>query len=65
MKNNEKNKKVYCGDCKHYQDRGHFSDCYYVVNIIDTPVSQIPIYAECEKHNKNNNCKYYKSRKWF
>ena len=62
-------KKVYCDDCKYQDYSGHRGKvfipgeeiCLHPKNtkLIDMPCSQKKCHAQCEKVNKNNDCKFF------
>lgn len=69
--------KVYCKNCQFFYRDFINAFCEKILNVNkvkahDTPVEYIKerfidefIYKDYRKYNKNNNCKYYKQKKWW
>lgn len=65
----QKNKdKVYCIDCVYVDgsEYGYDSNwCHKVLRHKDTPMELEEVHAIPNKHNKYNNCPYYKKKSWW
>lgn len=51
-----KNEDRFCIDCKNFVNH---ESCEKVIGITKTPYCKEELYADCEKANKDNRCKYF------
>lgn len=65
---NKKNK-VYCENCTYVHKSDEWGDydlwCHKVLYNEDTPIRSKEVYAIPIKHNRHNNCPYYKKMPWI
>jgi hypothetical protein len=66
--------KVYCKDCKYYEDTNAGYRIYQpanhicnaeIIETIDTWFRQKIIFAKPQDKNKNNDCKDFEKKKWY